>query len=109
MYSYVAYPAVRLEGNNIIEGEVYNVSAETLEKLDKIEGFSDKLDLKSPNNFYRRVLIPVNLNGKIVQAYIYEINRSKKEMETYKIVEEPNWANYYIRTHKPITSRFYSF
>ena len=51
MYSYVAYPAVRLEGNNIIEGEVYNVSAETLEKLDKIEGFSDKLDLKSPNNF----------------------------------------------------------
>ena len=73
-------PAVRLEGNNIIEGEVYNVSAET---LDKIEGFSDKLDLKSPNNFYRRVLIPVNLNGKIVQ-HIYEINRSKKEMKLIK-------------------------
>lgn len=60
MYSLGAFPAVTMNGDSAVSGEVWEVTAQTLESLDQIEGYPD---------FYTRSVIETTLGP----AWMYHI------------------------------------
>lgn len=69
LYSLGGFPGLRLDdvAPTWVQGEVWTVDDETLERLDRLEGVS--------HDFYRRVLVSVELlAGTSVEAWAYEIN-----------------------------------
>ena len=67
-YDYPAVIETSKEYN--IPGELYRCSAETLKKLDKLEG--------TPNLFYRKH-IPICYNDGVIYAWIYFYNTNDPE------------------------------
>ena len=49
-----------------IEGEVYSVNAEEMIDLDSLEGYPD---------YYNRVRLPVEVNSKILDCFVYVLDR----------------------------------
>lgn len=64
MYSLGAFPAVVLQGNTSITGEVYEVDDDTFARLDRLEGYPD---------FYDRTMIDTD-HGK---AWMYFLEREE--------------------------------
>ena len=62
-----AFPGVLEGGENYIEGEVWEVDADTLNQLDAIEGYSGKPE----EDFYGRIVV-VTDQGK---AFMYVLDR----------------------------------
>lgn len=70
LYSLGAFPAVELNGNSQISGEVWSVDDTTLEDLDRIEGYPD---------FYKRTQIDTTQG----RAWIYYIPNIESYQATY--------------------------
>lgn len=69
LYSLGGFPGLRLDdlAPTWVQGEVWTVDDETLERLDRLEGVS--------HGFYRRVRVSVELlAGTSAEAWVYEIN-----------------------------------
>lgn len=63
MYDTGSFPAI-VPGDGIVKGEVYEIDAKTLERLDWLEG---------EGSLYKRISIPVQLSsGESVLALVYE-------------------------------------
>jgi|TARA_B100000212_G_scaffold99632_2_gene73281 gamma-glutamylcyclotransferase (GGCT)/AIG2-like uncharacterized protein YtfP len=86
-----AFPGVLEGGEHHIEGEVWEVDAETLMQLDAIEGYSGK----PSENFYNRIVV-VTDKGK---AFMYVLDKKvygsmhdpdSKSIETYNNVQRWN-------------------
>lgn len=83
------YPAVILEGNTVIHGEIHEFEnfERILPRLDMIEGYNELSD--PPLNLYNRSIITITtLSGKTVEAWIYTFNRPTKK---YEEVESGIW------------------
>lgn len=79
MYSFGGFPALSLNGDTTIVGEVYEVDEETMARLDRLEGYP---------NFYDRVLIPTEY-GEAWMYFIHDIDR-----EALPVVESGDWKEY---------------
>jgi gamma-glutamylcyclotransferase (GGCT)/AIG2-like uncharacterized protein YtfP len=66
------YPALVLEGDGIVYGELYAVDRLILGNLDFVEGFEED----SSQSLYRRVLQEIKLkDGRSARAYVYVFNQ----------------------------------
>lgn len=73
-----AFPAITEEESYHVQGEVYQVTEDTLEHLDMLEGYR----LGRVNNLYERKLITVQLeSGRRVNAWVYYQKRLSGRME----------------------------
>lgn len=71
MYSLGVFPAVSLDGNYRILGEVYRIDEEILSELDRLEGFPW---------FYHRSLVRTT-DDELVWVYHIETLKAKREVE----------------------------
>jgi gamma-glutamylcyclotransferase (GGCT)/AIG2-like uncharacterized protein YtfP len=76
MYSLGMFPAVALEGEYTIKGEVYEVDQHTLTRLDGLEGYPD---------FYDRALVPTPYGP----SWIYTM--PKEQLEDYQVIKSGCW------------------
>ena len=76
MYSLGMFPAVALEGEYKLRGELYEIDQGILTRLDGLEGYPD---------FYDRVLIPT----KFGPAWVYVMEAEK--LKDYKILNRGYW------------------
>lgn len=72
-----AYPAMAPGGDQAVAGELYSVSAETLARLDRLEGHP---------TFYRREGIPLE-DGSFAEAYLLQPERGA----AFPVVASANW------------------
>jgi gamma-glutamylcyclotransferase (GGCT)/AIG2-like uncharacterized protein YtfP len=86
MYDLGSYPGVKPEGNTSLFIEVYNVSENTLDKLDTLEGYHS---YESPNNYYDRRRI----DSPYGEMYIYYYN-NKYGTNKIKTVASGDWKDY---------------
>ena len=77
MHNYGHFPAVSLEGQDTIHGEIYEVSAETLEHLDLFEGVP---------RFYQRTRVRMS-TGKDAWVYVMDEER----LTGKKVVASGRW------------------
>lgn len=70
--------AVRGSGSS--KGEVYDINAEILQKIDELEGH--------PDDYHRSLTQVILANGQITQAWIY-LNENKAFL--YPLVPEGDW------------------
>lgn len=65
-------PFVHMLGDDSVRGEVYEVNADQLARLDQLEGYNSS----RADNFYDRVSIQVDLlSGEEIEAFIYVAKR----------------------------------
>ena len=69
MYSVSSFPGIVTEPSEKIKGEVYSVDAETLRKLDSLEG---------EGSLYIRKMVDIQLNNETIQGFVYIWNQQHK-------------------------------
>ena len=79
------YPGLVLEGETLVQGEVYEVGLDLLKELDEFEGIGLK---DNPNGEYRRIQAEVSLGGKLETIWIYEW---LKGIDDYEVVGSGDW------------------
>lgn len=89
-----SYPGI-ITGDNVVHGELLsinpNVYLQTLQVLDKLEGYDPSQKSKS---LYHREIQKVKLeDGTVVDAYIYIYNR-KRGITGFSPIESGNWVTY---------------
>jgi len=85
MLSLGGFPGVLLQGTTRILGEVYEVTDEVFQRLDRLEGFP---------SFYNRKEIEVEQeHGDVVSAWMYFLNEDEDtyHQDLYTLVEDGNW------------------
>jgi gamma-glutamylaminecyclotransferase len=80
LYDLGPFPALVAGGSTAVLGEVYEVDAETLERLDHLEG--------TPR-FYQRVAIPLEL-GAVVEAYVQRLDQVRRQ----RVIASGNWRDH---------------
>ena len=86
MVSLGGFPGAIDTGEDIIHGEVYRINENTLNNLDRLEGYNVA---KDDYNFYTRETVDVTMeDGSIISAYMYTLPKSYLKYET---VENGNW------------------
>lgn len=88
MYSLGSFPGVRLDEPGSVKCEVYEVDDLTLKRLDKLEGYRDKM---SRTNFYDRLPVRFSLDGESRIGEIYQINEHYTDRE---VVPSGDWSEY---------------
>ena len=89
LYNLGSFPGMRLEGNNIVHGEVheYEEAEHVTKRMDRIEGYAGP----GMNNFYERVKVEALIEGEDepveVETYIFA-----RPIEESKIVPDGNWV-----------------
>lgn len=77
MHDLGAFPAVALNGRGVVQGEVYEVSAETLDRLDRLEG--------TPG-FYQRTRVSMSSG---MEAWIYVM--TPERLATEQVIASGCW------------------
>jgi gamma-glutamylcyclotransferase (GGCT)/AIG2-like uncharacterized protein YtfP len=85
MYHLGAYPGVLLGGSNRVQGEVYAISADLEQVLDRIEGLS----LQSTDEYAKRH-INVAVAGLLLNCVVYEINPDR--VQGHSVVISGDWC-----------------
>lgn len=67
------YPALLVSDTDWATGELYRVKAETLRKLDELEGYHGP----GMDNDYNRESLPVVVDGVVVNALVYTYTRTQ--------------------------------
>jgi len=62
MYNVSSFPGIVTEQSEMVKGEVYSVDAETLRKLDNLEG---------EGSLYIRKMVDLQLNNETIQGFVY--------------------------------------
>jgi gamma-glutamylaminecyclotransferase len=86
MHSLGAFPGVVARGAQAIEGEVFDVDAATLDRLDSLEGHP---------TFYRRTLITLD-DKSIVSMYLLQ----RTDLKRYPIVASGSWLQHQKEQHQ---------
>jgi gamma-glutamylaminecyclotransferase len=79
MYDYGAFPAVDLAGRSNVHGEVYEVSAATLDRLDSLEGHP---------HFYQRTRVRMSTGD---EAWVYSMTTEK--LTAKRVIASGNWVD----------------
>ena len=80
------YPGLVLEGETLVQGEVYEVDEQTLRELDEFEGIGVK---DERNDEYKRVLALAQLeSGEEWECSIYEWQLG---VANYEVVPNGDW------------------
>jgi gamma-glutamylcyclotransferase (GGCT)/AIG2-like uncharacterized protein YtfP len=79
LYSLGSFPALTVDGKTSVLGELYEVSDEVLDLLDRIEGHP---------NFYTRSMVEIS-NGEEVYAYFLD-----GEFDNCSFIESGDWVSY---------------
>lgn len=82
IYNLGPYPAIKLKGNGVVQGEVHvfhkdNIK-EIIDTMDRIEGYNSKREEKS-NLYNRRIVTAKTKDGEKMEAYVYEYAREPKD------------------------------
>ena len=81
------YPGLVLKGDTRVKGEVYEVGADLLKKLDKFEGMGSQNEVEDE---YHRIRTDVLLNQRPTKVWIYEW---LKGIEDYEVVHSGDWLS----------------
>ncbi len=85
----LVFPALKLDGECRVVGEVYQVSETQLKALDAFEGISERYE--EPYE-YRRVMTGVEMeSGELAYAWVWEWNSC---LEGAKLLPEGDWLLY---------------
>lgn len=84
MYSLGGYPGLIEDGSTSIKMEVYDVSDEELDRINRLEGYDPKSD---DNDFYDRIRLKTPYGD--AYTYIYQGDISNREL-----VETGDWYEY---------------
>jgi len=81
LYNLGRYPAVKLTGKGLVQGEIHKFHKDDIRKvieiMDMIEGYSQKREEK--NNLYnRRVVTAKTKDGEKTDVYVYEYSQEPK-------------------------------
>lgn len=92
MVSLGGFPAIyRGEKGDTVTGEVYEVDAATLRRLDSLEGFNRQTP--TMHDLYHAV--PVTVDGEQQhQCETYTMDHSLRELEAYDPVSDGDWRRY---------------
>jgi len=80
MYSVSSFPGIVSEPSEKVKGEVYYVDAETLRKLDSLEG---------EGSLYLRKMVHIKLNNETIQGFVYIWNRSTSDVQKISYASQP--------------------
>ena len=69
LYDLGAYPGIRLDGEGLVQGEVYAIAPELEVQLDEIE----ELYPQQRDEYFKRI-VPVAVQGRPFACIVYEIN-----------------------------------
>ena len=81
------YPGLVLKGDTRVKGEVYEVGADLLKKLDKFEGIGSQDEVEAE---YHRIRIDVSLREEPTKAWVYEWLKGIKD---YEVVHSGDWLS----------------
>ena len=82
IYNLGPFPAIKLKGTGLIQGEVHEFHKDDIKKIigkmDNIEGYNSKVEEKS-NLYNRRVVTAKTKSGEKMEVYVYEYSREPKD------------------------------
>lgn len=89
-----SYPGI-ISGTNEITGELMDIKStmylQTLQLLDKLEGYDPSQKGKSP--YHREIQKIVLEDGKVIDAYVYVYNK-KLGISGFEFVDSGDWVIY---------------
>lgn len=87
MYDLGVYPAiVKTDNKNeMVGGEVWEISSGTMEVIDKMEGWKGD---NNPQNLYNKDVVQTNYG----EAFVYSLNIAEHERLNYPIIADGNWS-----------------
>lgn len=89
------YPALLLEGNALVLGEIHEVASEFIDVLDELESYYGE---NNPHNEYNKVVCDIyDINGKIIDkipVYIYNTNNVENVQLLDGVIESGNYLEY---------------
>lgn len=88
-----SYPAVELNENSTVIGEIYEVPDNLWPALDELEGYSGN----PQTDLYNKVIVIAQTDSEEIEAVVYTIcDENMKE----KIIPSGDWINYRKTTNK---------
>jgi len=80
MYNVSSFPGIVTEQYEKVKGEVYSVDAETLRKLDCLEG---------EGSLYIRKIVDLQLNNETIQGFVYIWNHTITGVQKISYAVQP--------------------
>lgn len=93
------YPIARKRKGRFIQGELYNVSADMLKAIDRLEGYEEG---RQEGNEYERVVMDVVHQDEVVQAYGYIATDFFQQI--FNPIESGDWITY-VKENKKLPKR----
>lgn len=100
----LGYPALDFNGEDITYGEVYEVTNDVLYSLDVLEGYEEG----RTNNLYDRKIVQVFTDESSIQAYVYTIAPSNRDLLKEKI-DNGDWKLYKFLNENPLTFMYFAY
>jgi gamma-glutamylcyclotransferase (GGCT)/AIG2-like uncharacterized protein YtfP len=72
LYDLGPYPGLLLQGDALVQGEVYAITAELEQVLDRIE----EIEPSQSSEYFKRV-VPVTVQGQAIACIVYEVNAAR--------------------------------
>lgn len=93
------YPIARKKKGPFIQGELYNVSADILKAIDRLEGYEEG---RQAGNEYERIVMDVVHKDEVVQAYGYIATEFFQHISNP--IESGDWFTY-VKENKKLPKR----
>ncbi|MGA4720969.1 gamma-glutamylcyclotransferase family protein [Fictibacillus nanhaiensis] len=84
------YPALVLEKDKWVTGELYEVTTEELKRLDELEDFIEN----RANNLYDRIVARIKTSAGDIEALVYVMNTKANHFIS---IEDNDWIKYLHR------------
>ncbi|MBH0170017.1 gamma-glutamylcyclotransferase family protein [Fictibacillus sp. 18YEL24] len=84
------YPALVLEKNKWVTGELYEVTTEELKRLDELEDFVEN----RADNLYDRIVVKIKTSVGDIEAIMYVMNAITNDFIS---IEDNDWIKYLHR------------
>lgn len=89
------YPALLLEGDTLVLGEIHEVDSQFISVLDELESYFGE---NNPSNEYNKVICDIyDINGKIIDqipVYVYNTNNVENIQLLDKVIECGDFLKY---------------
>ncbi|MGE6631226.1 gamma-glutamylcyclotransferase [Bacillus sp. NPDC077027] len=89
------YPVCVLEGDGTVYGEIYEVSSETLNKIDKLE------------EGYEKQEVTVKTDQGSIKAFVYTM--FAKDVEHFSLIKSGNWKEHLLFQQQPEFIHYYAY
>jgi len=81
------YPALFQDTSGRVNGELYQVSDETMRRLDQLEGYYGS---GNPRNHYERISVPIETDVGTIPAWVY-VYAKNRSVTNFRQVDEGDW------------------